>query len=48
MKASTDNIILQKGEVQSNGQTLYWESYGERQILKWSKKDGFCQARGHS
>ena len=29
MKASTDNIIVQKGEVQSNGQTLYWESYGE-------------------
>lgn len=29
MIASTDNIIVQKGEVQSNGQTLYWESYGE-------------------
>jgi pimeloyl-ACP methyl ester carboxylesterase len=29
LKASTDNIIVQKGEVQSNGQTLYWESYGE-------------------
>ena len=29
MKASTNNIIAHKGEVQSNGQTLYWESFGE-------------------
>ena len=29
MEASTDNIKVHKGEVQSNGQTLYWESYGE-------------------
>jgi len=29
MKANTDKTIVNKGEVKSNGQTLYWESYGE-------------------
>jgi 3-oxoadipate enol-lactonase len=29
MKADTDKTIVNKGEVKSNGQTLYWESYGE-------------------
>ncbi len=33
MKASTGNINVQKGELQSNGQTLYWESYGEGKPL---------------
>jgi len=29
MKTNTDKTIVNKGEVKSNGQTLYWESYGE-------------------
>ena len=33
MKSSTDYIKVQSGEVQCNGQTLYWESYGEGKPL---------------
>ena len=33
MKANTDKTIVNKGEVKSNGQTLYWESYGEGKPL---------------
>ncbi len=33
MKTNQGNINVQKGEIQSNGQTLYWESYGEGKPL---------------
>ena len=33
MKVNTDKTIVNEGEVKSNGQTLYWESYGEGEPL---------------